>query len=302
MGLCHKKHKKNNDFLGALLAQAKHFYIAAESSPINSKPLLFYYSFLNLAKIMISIEKGYGVASSYMHGISEKHNGSFSASEITIKSIHPTPKNVAIELMSILDVANPQTPTTIKVKDLLAHCVGVHRAYSEIYGQKETFFRLDCPKLEKCGLNMTFSAEVKCSAGDLSSLIARGYTVTQVGGKFIYQCSIATAKQNKTRGDYFSLSQKLRNEGVWYFIGNDGYTHYLSSLAQNRFEPEVIVYLTIFYLGSITRYHPYMFDKLFSDKEQWLVSEFLSTQPKQFLYLATAKILGQQVLKAYASF
>ena len=58
----------------------------------------------------------------------------------------------------------------------------------------------------------------------------------------------------------------------------------------------------MFYLGSITRYNPYLFDKMFSDKEQWMVSEFLTTQPKQFLYLATAKILGQSILKAYTSF
>ena len=60
--------------------------------------------------------------------------------------------------------------------------------------------------------------------------------------------------------------------------------------------------MVMFYLGSITRYHPYMFDKIFSDKEQWLMSEFLHTQPKQFLYLATSRVLGQNVLKAYASF
>lgn len=58
----------------------------------------------------------------------------------------------------------------------------------------------------------------------------------------------------------------------------------------------------MFYLGSITRYHPYLFDKIFSDKEQWLMSEFLTTQPKQFLYLSTAKFLGVDVSKAYSSF
>jgi hypothetical protein len=58
----------------------------------------------------------------------------------------------------------------------------------------------------------------------------------------------------------------------------------------------------MFYLGSITRYHPYLFDDIFSEKEQWLMSEFLTTQPKQYLYLATAKVLGQNVLKSYCSF
>ncbi|WP_372587968.1 YaaC family protein [Vibrio alginolyticus] len=103
-------------------------------------------------------------------------------------------------------------------------------------------------------------------------------------------------------GDYYALSQQIRAKGIWYFIGNSGYTMYLSKCPDHRYSQESIIYMIMFYLGSITRYHPYMFDQIFSDKEQWLMSEFLSTQPKQFLYLATANTLGQIVLKAYASF
>ena len=43
------------EFLKSLLEQAKHFYRSAEVSPVKSQPLLYYYSFLNLAKIMINI-------------------------------------------------------------------------------------------------------------------------------------------------------------------------------------------------------------------------------------------------------
>ncbi|WP_409373177.1 YaaC family protein [Pantoea sp. ACRSB] len=68
------------------------------------------------------------------------------------------------------------------------------------------------------------------------------------------------------------------------------------------YSQESIIYMMMFYLGSITRYRPHLFDSLFSNKEQWLVSEFLKTQPKQYLYLLTAQILGQQVTKAYAMF
>ena len=69
-----------------------------------------------------------------------------------------------------------------------------------------------------------------------------------------------------------------------------------------RYSQESIIYMTMFFLGSITRYNPYLFDSIFSDKEQWLMSEFLTTQPKQFLYLATARVLGRNILKAYSSF
>lgn len=105
-----------------------------------------------------------------------------------------------------------------------------------------------------------------------------------------------------TRRDYAKLTDEIRFKGIWYFLGNNGYTMYLSNSSTGRYSQESIIYMVMFYLGSITRYHPYMFDEIFSDKEQWLMSEFLNTQPKQFLYLATARVLGQSVHKAYASF
>ncbi|NOQ63481.1 MAG: hypothetical protein GQ582_03095 [Methyloprofundus sp.] len=43
-------------------------------------------------------------------------------------------------------------------------------------------------------------------------------------------------------------------------------------------------------------------NEIFSGKDQWLISEFLATQPKQFLYSLTATIIGQETLKSYASF
>ena len=297
-----KKHGKNRDFLSALLEQAKHFYIAAESSPVKSKPLLFYYAFLNLSKIIIGIEKNYNSSHEFRHGIAENHNGNFAHSTITIYELKNDIKNVAIELHNILDVHAFSSKQVFKVKELLAHCVGVHRAYSEIYNQKEIFFRLDNAKLYKSGRDMIFRGEVRCKADNVASLQARGYSIAYEDGKYFYECKIQTTRYSKTRADYYALSQKLRHEGIWYYIGSDGHTFYLSELATNRYSPESIIYNVMFYLGSITRYHPYMFDRIFSDKEQWLMSEFLTTQPKQFLYLATSKVLGQHVLKAYASF
>lgn len=297
-----KKNGKNKEFLSALLEQSKYFYLAAETSPVKSKPLLFYYSFLNFAKIIINMDKGYGPSFIYHHGVKERNKGNFAHSEVEIEIQKNKLKNVSIELIDILDTNVPSAKTTIKVKDLLAHCVGVHRSYSEIYNQKECFYRLDDPELYKNGRELIFRAEVKCDDSALTELKGIGYSIKEEDEKLYYESKILTPRGNKTRKDYFTLSQQIRNEGIWYFIGNNGYTFYLSDHDKNRYAPETIIYNTMFYLGSITRYHPYMFDKIFSDKEQWLMSEFLTTQPKQFMYLATAKVLGQHVLKAYASF
>jgi hypothetical protein len=143
---------------------------------------------------------------------------------------------------------------------------------------------------------------LQCTASDIAALTGCGYTITQEDEIIYYTKKVTMLTYSPTRKDYAALSAAIQAKGIWYFIGNSGYTMYLSNSITGRYSQESIIYMSMFYLGSITRYHPYMFDEIFSDKEQWLMSEFLNTQPKQFLYLATARILGQSVLKAYASF
>ncbi len=297
-----KKNSKNTVFLTALLEQAKYFYDTAENGPIKSKPLLFYYSFLNFAKILINIEHNYGQRPLYYHGLKEHNQGSFSHAEIEIFPKKNNVKNVAAELMGILDQQSPLTTLKIKVKDLLRHCVGIHRAYSEIYNEDEIFHRLDNATLKKNGKQLSFESIVKCDKNTFSALAAQGYNISCTNGEYKNTTQIPMATYRPGRNDYHNLSTQIKQAGIWYYIGANGYTLYLSSHAQHRYSPETIIYNTMFYLGSITRYHPYMFDKLFSDKEQWLMSEFLTTQPKQFLYTSTAKILGQNILKAYSHF
>ncbi|HAV1548942.1 TPA: hypothetical protein JG805_002677 [Vibrio parahaemolyticus] len=296
------KDKKGEEFLRSLLEQAKHFYISAESSPVKSQPLLYYYSFLNLSKIMINLRGTFGANKMYMHGMSEKHNDKFVNSEVTKQNQKVHVVQVAHELVSLFDPTTPTTNLALNTKSLLNHCVGVHRAYSEIYNQAEIFVRVKSSVLYKDSKQLIYRAELACTPADITELTSRGYNIIQDETGTFYEESYTMTGYTPKREDYYNLSQQIRAKGVWYFIGNNGYTMYLSKCPDTRFSQESIIYMFMFYLGSITRYHPYMFDQIFSDKEQWLMSEFLSTQPKQFLYLATANILGQSVLKAYASF
>lgn len=296
-----KKANYEKEFMHSLLEQAKNFYVAAENSPINSRPLLYYYSFLNLAKAAINIEKKYGRVR-YMHGLSENHHNRFLNSTIKISPIISGTKNVSAELLECLDGTTLSMGLNINVKGYLTHCVGVHRAYSEIYNMDEHFYRIEDYKLFKDKKKYIFRAKLIAQAIDIPNIQGQGYNIIIEDGVYYWQEEVITTSYSTTRSSYFMLSQHLRIKGMWYFISNDGYTIYISKHPNNRYSTETIIYNSMFFLGSITRYHPYMFERIFSDKEQWLMSEFLTTQPKQFLYLLTAKILGQNVLKAYSSF
>ncbi len=300
------KDKKEESFLKSLLEQAKHFYNAAESSPVKSQPLLYYYAFLNFAKILINVDHSHGPSKRYVHGMNERNHGKFLHSTVTKAAQTNATVQVAHELIAIFDPSITTADVTLNVRELLTHCVGVHRAYSEIYGKKEVFFRIKNDKLYKSRKKLIYKAELLCEPSDVVALQAAGYgiqqeTIEEKNCNF-YVETHPMLGYSPTRSDYASLSAAIHNRGIWYFIGNSGYTKYISNSTAARYSQEAIIYMVMFYLGSITRYHPYLFDEIFSEKEQWLMSEFLNTQPKQFLYLATARVLGQSVVKAYASF
>lgn len=300
-----KKYTNNSQisFLNSLLDQAKFFFTAAEAGPVKSQPLLYYYCFLNFAKLLINMNGYIGQSKKYMHGIDDKRiTGSFQTSEIKIFEAKTGIVNVSAELYKVLDAKVISSQLTVKVVDLLRNCVGVHRTYCEIYNQKEDLHKLSGLKLYKNGLSLELEAEIQCDASTIATLQSLGYCINRSSDKFIWNENQPISNHNITRQSYLDFSTFLRDKGIWYFIGNNGYTHYLSTNPTHRYPQEFVIYNVMFYLGSITRYMPYMFDEIFSAKEQWLMSEFLKTQPKQFLYLSSAKLLSQDVLKAYSVF
>lgn len=297
-----KKKNRNKAFLLSLLEQAKNFYIAAENSPIKSQPLLYYYSFLNLSKITLSFEHNYTEANDFRHGINERNNVTFRTSDVTLEPVtRPGRVKVATELYENFYGVTIAANTTVNLKDLLSHCVGIHRAYSEVYRTPEIFCKLSDFVYYRNARTIGVKAKIQCTTVERAELIARGYNIV-VDEEISYLVEeYLMATYNPTRQDYYELSRQLIAKGVWYYIGNQGYTMYLSTAQHHRYPTELVIYWTIFYLGSITRYRPNLFDQIFTETEQWLMSEFLATQPKQFLYLSTAKMVGQKVLKAYSN-
>lgn len=87
----------------------------------------------------------------------------------------------------------------------------------------------------------------------------------------------------------------MRNLGLWGYTDGDEYKLYISPIALRMSSPSII-YHAMFFFGSITRYHPDLFDSILTAKEYWLVSEFLKTQPLQFLYYMISFVNSTEVL------
>lgn len=308
------KHKSNGHPLTAdqqkylldLLAQAEYFYKTAEGAPIKSQPLLYYYSFMNLTKIAINLDKFEGSTKKYVHGITESINAASRLSNVEIKLWQSQGSKISISeyLLKLLeDPSLAYAPSgsgysvSVKVMDLLRDCIGVNRIYSEMCNVTEHFYKitnLECYS-QRNGLH--FKALVNdCDDQAMNNLNASGYNVSKEGSQYFLQTdSYVKTTPSPTISEWHILSKKMRNQGLWSYTDGVEYKLYISPTAAKMSSP-AIIYHAMFFFGSITRYHPDLFDLIMTAKEYWLVSEFLKTQPQQFLYYMISYINGAEVL------
>ncbi len=98
------------------------------------------------------------------------------------------------------------------------------------------------------------------------------------------------------------LAWNVRRIGVWALLTRDGDRYYFGAFNKRERLPQLCsMYAAMFYLGSITRYKPYDFDRIVSGRHAWLVNEFLATQPEQFLYVLASTLAGVEVVRPLAS-
>lgn len=325
----------NLEFLESLLEQAEYFYEAATKAPVKSQPLLYYYSFLNLTKAYLNIEVPTLKDNlDFYHGIEScpiSATTSLDSAYVEIRCLLANPAiintvSVAYHLSQRLKdnyrrlLPSPHGhdngPWKFNVKSLLMSCIGIHRTVSQTYHTQEDFVRVENPELWKIGRSLNWKGEIYASKQQINQLINAGYNINPSNGVDYWQESIPLTSENVPKRDLISMNDLLNEKGIWSYCARDGYRFFISpyglvkdpvdnvykfqlrTAANNslRLSSISIIYFLMFFFGSITRYHPYLFEKVLSNREIWLVSEFLKTQPKQYLHLLTSKVLSTPVL------
>lgn len=83
---------------------------------------------------------------------------------------------------------------------------------------------------------------------------------------------------------------------VHAMLTRDGYRYYVGRCDGCRPLPQLAaMYAAFFYFGSVTRYHPYDFDKIRAGRYGWLIDDFLRTQPLQFVYLCASHMVKRDL-------
>jgi hypothetical protein len=309
----------------AFLEQAQDFFGAATRAHTSaSKPLLLYYSFLNLAKALVLVRTPALDLDRAKHGLSE--------------SLKPNGE----ELVDAFLTARPTTPTSPQVFDLLFHaCAGRVIANQLI---------LDVPTMMRqivTGHRLLIDADPDCGerfAGIeraeilhdsktrtiwLRLAIART-DITDIGvtqTEFLNRSGLGTGwrlvkepnpggvkllwleqKQPRIYRDTFiglSVSPLIDDvrSSIWQTaMATPPYRRYYllaSPMPEHPYRlPQILsIYCLLFYLGSITRYRPHHFDRIVDGPYGAFVQSFVHEQPSQLLFLFASEFVQRDVAK-----
>lgn len=299
----------------AYLDQARDFFEAAGTPRLGSKPLLYYYAFLNLAKVALVI-RGVSLPQKIQHGISDPRANSkqqirFSGQSVQWGGRAQDHSQLFPELLAVLH--GQAIPAGLRsIKSLLRQIPTIHRTFCLVTEERNGFLPLHDVSLRHSGGQIWARISIRRSDAEMDNnldrvsrrqafrrLLTRVRSDTDNEVWFETQ-AVKGAKRGIDNG-IRELSKQLAPLGLSTILTGQGYRLYLTDIAPSQRLPQLAaVYAVMFYLGSITRYRPHDFERIVHGGESWIVGEFFSTQPNQVLHILCSILAGRAVHRPYA--
>jgi hypothetical protein len=301
----------------AFLRQARSFYAAANDQP-SSNPLLYYYAFLNLGKALLLVRGVPSPLAQARHGISEQYSGAGADPRNSrIVVVNTNGLNVFAELVDRLGYQRPTAGTLYRVTDLFPQVAIGHRLWREATGGAERFVGLDAMQFARNSTAKTLRLRLYFRSADLTRygithtrlLTASGLNqrfrqvvspVDPDGTVCLEQLAPVPYLGRRPTDVVAQLVEPMR-ERLWPIVtSGPPYRKYYSYLAPARTQatPQIAtLWLLFYYLGSIVRYRPHLFEALAQGPYGALVADFIAAQPEQLLYLLASEMCRREVAK-----
>lgn len=318
----------------AFLEQSQDFYNAVMSARVSAaKPLLLYYSFLNLVKSFVILKgqfdpttftgkENHGLSEPYTVGMRELYDATLVARKTTTSTI-----NFFNEFMLATTGSALPGRTEYDLPILLNQILPGHRLWTSATEIEERFVSVE-PEFIKDQVNKQVFVRLFIMRGDLRDIGVRHEDLlanSQLAGSFqqvetpinrtvlrtavtdysdvlCFEQIVGTPYTRRPADVLVSLVQSIRPY-LWQAINSSKpYRRYYVCLAPPVERSQVIaqllsIYATTFYFGSITRYRPHHFDLILESDAGPFVEAFLDEQPLQFLYLMTSQFAKREVVQ-----
>lgn len=286
--------------------QAQIFSQAAQGMPVNSAPLLLYYSFLNGVKALLSAK---GVPFEEGHGV-RGHNMRGPSSKITLSNegVRLLDWGIARALSKYLSEAEGDSIHSLE--ELLFNIPCIHRTYCLTYkSQKDLFIPLTNNRIEFDATSGTayFAAMLsKDFAGPSfirrlpASLIADpviqdGRTIRSAAVVALPGAEVRSAADKATVA---ALLTSLRPD--LNYIAGAQTLWYAKAVVPGPTRLQryslTCIFLAMHRLSEICRYRPMELAAFLAGQKNWLLTEFIRMSPLQFLDEISSELTGQQFM------
>jgi hypothetical protein len=294
-----KKKKDRDAFarnLKIFIQHAYEFYDAAQSAKPNTAPLIYYYSFLNLAKAFCESKYPgfHKYTECYRHGISWRPSPTYFVNpEKEFVSI--TTRGVWHTLWeSITKLPCPAAnPTQFKIKDLFQYCPEITTELNAAFGvenrlidfemntilydekAREAWLQFSIDKDELKFMHLSPAAFIRMISSSKAS-----YQRVQSSDSQSYTFESARAQRiSKNNYALKAIEGDILDLNVFTSFGFDKKLAY--SLADQRHLPFrmpqlIILYTLMFWLGSLVRYDPHSVNDLMDSKYWTIIDGFMS--------------------------
>jgi len=309
----------------AFYEQSKDFYSASQIAHVSAaKPLLLYYSFLNLAKALILVRGLRASLNSAKHGLSEQFAAGSTAPKgarlDAYQSIHAT-HNMFDDYLNVVTGSPLSATTQYPLLGLMRQIVTGHRLFTNAHrAATEYFISIDELEILHNGIDALW-LRLAISEGDLRRLNlgqSEFLSRSRLSGSWRL---VASPSSNADGRIWLEQVNTVRYVQSW--IGEavpkaiSSFRHHVWEVAmggapyrsyflyapppseQTLVLPQMLsIYAVMYYFSSITRYRPHHFDAMLEGDFGPYVEGFLHDQPGQLLFLMASEFAKRDVCKA----
>lgn len=311
----------------AYLSQGKYFFEACgRSDEWAAKPLLLYYSFMNLAKAYVLTKHLHSTLDKAQHGLSEQLPAGGNELVDAYLDAYPSSgggrPNLFADFLKAVSDRELLAQTRFDIPYLFPQIVAGHRLWAEATDSFERFVSIREIRAMQDTPTKSLWFVIHVNAATLSIL---GMTHKKMlngallSGKYREVANLQDREANEPilRFEQVSptkyshrpsdkipaLVSTLRHK-LWTVANftrpfREYYLYVAPTAERSQVLPQLLsVYALTYYLGSIVRYRPQHFRRIIDSSHGAQVQEFLSSQPTQFLYLLASEFIRRDIARA----
>jgi hypothetical protein len=301
----------------SFVRQAREYFRAAENATaIETKPVLYYYSFLNLAKAFALARGQAALVGAVQHGLSDRGAASsLAAAEVLAFKSTSTKTNAFYELHEALGWDPSAFPSIMRVGELMSQILVGHRLWREASGGRERFIQVeevhllhDAKKRQLWGAIDLTAAAIRRRSRSFANIrdeggMASDWVVAQPPDASMrrFEQKSPVTYGHRSSDNVMDVIDSLRPV-LWRTITSTEpyrrYYLYLSPPSEVRLDQLLSTYALMYYLGSLTRYRPLELLSAIDGPYGEFLHEFLAAQPQQFVFAIASEFLQREVSRA----